>query len=44
MPAGKKTKAQGANFEQQDVLQAVIVADRYDERFAPITEDVPLVC
>ncbi|KAI8482877.1 Translation initiation factor eIF-2B subunit epsilon [Branchiostoma belcheri] len=27
--------------EQEDVLQAVIIADSFDVRFAPITKDVP---
>lgn len=42
MPPPKKGKTQGINFEQQDILQAVIIADRFDQRFIPVTDDVPL--
>lgn len=42
MPGTKKGKAQGGNFEQENVLQAVVVADRFDERFQPLSDNVPL--
>nr|XP_039264964.1 translation initiation factor eIF-2B subunit epsilon-like [Styela clava] len=42
MPSTKKGKPQGGTFEQENVLQAVVVADRFDEKFQPLSDDIPL--
>ena len=36
---GKKRE----DFKQEDVLQAVVIADSFNIRFAPITKDKPRV-
>ncbi len=33
----------GEDFKQEDVLQAVVIADSFNVRFAPITNDKPRV-
>lgn len=42
MAPAKKAKTSKENLEQQAVLQAVVVADRFDSRFRPITDERPL--
>jgi translation initiation factor eIF-2B subunit epsilon len=41
--APKKKQGASADFKQEDVLQAVVIADSFNKRFAPITADRPRV-
>ena len=36
-------KKKREDFKQEDVLQAVVIADSFNIRFAPITKDKPRV-
>lgn len=38
-----KKKGPREDFKQEDVLQAVVIADSFNVRFAPITQDKPRV-
>lgn len=38
-----KGKQRGADIKQEDILQAVVIADTFNVRFAPITEKKPRV-
>lgn len=37
------TKSTGKNIEAETALQAVVLADSFNERFRPITLDMPRV-
>ena len=42
--SGKRAKGKGDNsLEQEDVLQAVVIADSFNSRFAPVTFERPRV-
>ncbi len=42
--SGKKSKGKGENLlEQEEVLQALVIADSFNEQFAPITRERPRV-
>ena len=41
--ASKKKGGRGDEFKQEDILQAVVIADSFDARFAPISRKTPLV-
>ena len=38
-----RKKQQGDDFKREDVLQAVVICESFNERFAPLTEDRPMV-
>jgi hypothetical protein len=38
-----KAKGRGTDLKQEDVLQAVVIADSFNVRFAPITQKKPRV-
>lgn len=38
-----KNKSSGSDLKQEDVLQAVVLADSFDFRFSPITRSAPRV-
>lgn len=38
-----KNKTSGSDLKQEDVLQAVVLADSFDFRFSPITRSAPRV-
>ena len=39
----RKGKQRGVDIKQEDVLQAVVIADTFNVRFAPITDKKPRV-
>merc|ERR1711884_211153 len=39
--ASKKKNSQREDFKQEDILQAIVIADSFNVRFAPITENKP---
>jgi len=41
---GKKPTKPGADDKREDSLQAVIIADYFQDRFKPFTQDTPRVC
>ena len=42
--SGKKSKGKAENLlEQEEVLQALVIADSFNEQFAPITRERPRV-
>lgn len=40
----KKSTKHGADEKREDVLQAVIIADSFQDRFKPFTLETPRVC
>lgn len=46
MPSEKNKKESGGNWrpdEEKDKLQAIIIADSFNRKFTPITQDMPRV-
>ncbi|CAD5119454.1 DgyrCDS8061 [Dimorphilus gyrociliatus] len=41
--AAKRKKNTGTDLKQEEILQAVVIADSFNVRFAPITTDLPRV-
>ena len=41
-PAKNQRQSKG-NLDPEEILQAVIVADSFDEKFMPLTMDIPKV-
>ena len=45
MPEKKKSKGlQSAGLQQENILEAVVVADSFNNRFSPVDNDQPKVC
>lgn len=42
--AAKRKKNTGVDIKQEEILQAVVIADSFNIRFAPVTNDLPRVC
>lgn len=43
MASKSKGKQRGEDIQQEDVFQAVVIADSFNVRFAPITNEKPKV-
>ena len=39
-----KGKGRGDDLKQEDILQAVVIADSFNVKFGPITDEKPRVC
>ena len=42
--ASKSKKKGGEVFKQEDIIQAVVIADSFNVRFSPVTHAKPRVC